>query len=300
MQQVMKIISIGEVLWDVVGADEHLGGAAFNFSAHMHRLGHQVYFVSGVGRDERGRRILERMRAMGLSTEAVAVVDQLSTGYVSVTLAAGGQPHFVIHRPAAYDAPRLDASLASLLSSPPPDWIYYGTLSALSPQVLEAIRSLIRANPSASRLYDINLRPASYTPDLVKELLSAASVVKLNDQEVAELSRILGLAPMPLRDFCVTLAARAGLKALCVTRGEQGSALWMEGDYVEASGYAVRVADAIGAGDAFAAAFLHGLNAGWPPARVADFANRVGALIASRSGAIPDWTVEEALGLGAT
>lgn len=296
----MKIISIGEVLWDVVGSDEHLGGAPFNFSAHVHRLGHQVYFVSGVGRDDRGRRILERLRAMGISTDAVAVDDQLPTGYVSVTLAAGGQPNFVIHRPAAYDAPRLDAALGSALSSPPPDWICYGTLAALSPQALGAIHTLIRTNPSASRFYDINLRPASYTPDLVKELLSLANVVKLNDQEVAELSRLLGMPAMPLRDFCVTLAARSKLKALCVTRGDQGSALWMGGDYVEAPGYAVRVADAIGAGDAYAAAFLHGFNAGWPPARVADFANRVGALIASRSGAIPQWTVAEALALGAS
>jgi fructokinase len=53
------------------------------------------------------------------------------------------------------------------------------------------------------------------------------------------------------------------------------------------------VADPVGAGDAFAAGFLHGLDGGWPAAKIAQLANRLGALVASRPGAIPDWRVEE-------
>jgi fructokinase len=68
----------------------------------------------------------------------------------------------------------------------------------------------------------------------------------------------------------------------------------MGGKYVEASGYPVQVVDTVGAGDAFAAAFLHGLGNRWPTQETADFANRVGALVASRRGAIPDWTISEA------
>jgi len=51
----------------------------------------------------------------------------------------------------------------------------------------------------------------------------------------------------------------------------------------------------VGAGDAFAAAFMHGLSLNRPLREIAAFANRVGALVASRHGAIPDWTLEEAV-----
>jgi fructokinase len=71
----------------------------------------------------------------------------------------------------------------------------------------------------------------------------------------------------------------------------------MDGQYIEAPGYPVQVVDTVGAGDAFAAAFLHGLGSGWPTPEIADFANRVGALVASRRGAIPDWTIAEAKAL---
>jgi fructokinase len=67
----VRIVSIGEVLWDVIGDKEYLGGAALNFAAHAARLGHTVFFVSAVGKDERGRRVLERMAELGLSTRYV-------------------------------------------------------------------------------------------------------------------------------------------------------------------------------------------------------------------------------------
>ena len=74
--------------------------------------------------------------------------------------------------------------------------------------------------------------------------------------------------------------------------------LLVDGEYVEAQGYPVEVADSVGAGDAFAAAFLHGLGMGWPASEIADFANRVAALVAARPGAIPPWSLAEAEALG--
>jgi fructokinase len=97
-----------------------------------------------------------------------------------------------------------------------------------------------------------------------------------------------------LMDFCRAAALRFGWEAVCVTRGEEGCVLWLDGQYVEAEGYDVRVADAVGAGDAFAAAFVHGMKCRWRPGEIADFANRVGALVASRPGGTPSWTIEEA------
>ena len=289
----MNIISIGEVLWDIFGDAEHLGGAALNFAAHARRLGHSVSFISAVGDDARGRRVLKEMEALRLPTRFVSLTKDYPTGIVSVQLDASCQPHFTIHRPAAYDFPKLSGDDLSTLSACPPDWIYFGTLLQMSPQAKAVTLKVIEANPKARRFYDVNLRENCYDAPLVNELMSLATAVKLNDQEVDTIQSMFHWSYRSLLDFCQGAARRFGWEAVCVTRGEEGCVLWLDGQYVEAAGYDVRVADTVGAGDAFSAAFVHGMNCGWRPGQIADFANRVGALVASRPGGTPRWTIEE-------
>jgi fructokinase len=294
----MKIVGIGEVLWDVIGDKEHLGGASFNFAAHAGGLGHEVYFVSGVGSDERGDRVLACMDQMRLSTRFVRRVEGHPTGIASVSLDATGQPSFHLERPAAYDFPELSgADLRELLASSP-DWIYYGTLHQMSPQAREVTTRLLDASCGTRRFYDINLRPSCYEPQLVRDLMSQATVVKLNDEEVPVVDHICGRSHSSLEEFCRDYAAEFGWESVCVTRGAEGCVLLVGDEWVSAPGYSVKVVDTVGAGDAFAAGFLHGLGCGWPAARVADFANRVGALVASRPGATPAWTTDEIRTLG--
>lgn len=294
----MKIVSIGEVLWDVVGTTEHLGGAPFNLAAHLRQFGYEVYFVSAVGRDERGTQILDEMSRRDLETRFTARNPTYPTGIVSVSVGPNGQPDFVIHRPAAYDFPSLTAEQKQALLSPPPDWIYFGTLLQTSAQARDLTATLLDGAPDARRFYDVNLRVGSYSADLVRELLVCADVVKLNDQEVIEIARMLNVTfHDTLESFCRACSNIFELGSICVTRGAQGCALLAGSTYVEAPGYRIKVADTIGAGDAFAAAFLHGFSEGWAPARIADFANRVGAIVASKPGALPPWTIEEALSL---
>ena len=290
----MRIVSIGEVLWDVIGDKEYLGGAALNFAAHAARLGHTVFFVSAVGKDERGRRVLARMAELGLSTRYVREVETHPTGVVTVELDPAGVPRFTLHHPAAYDAPTLtDGDVAELLS-PKPDWIYFGTLFQMSPQARQLTYKLIDSHCGARLLYDVNLRKDSYTAPLVRELMARAQVAKLNEDEAKTIDQMFGRASRSREDFCRVYANEFGWQSVCVTRGDKGCAMLVNGEYVEASGYAVQAQDTVGAGDAFAAAFVHGLSLQWPPAEIADFANRVAALVASRPGGTPLWTLEEA------
>src|SRR5579859_1619659 len=258
----MKIVSIGEVLWDVIEGQEYLGGAPFNFAAHMGRLGHTVFFVSGVGRDQRGERVLQKMAELGLSTQYVCRVEEAATGWVEVTLEAGGQPHFIIHRPAAYDFVKLLERELQRLAAERPDWIYFGTLMQMSPQAKSLTMALLASNKSVRRFYDVNLRPECYEAALVRELMSQATVVKLNEDEAAEIAQMFGRPQhASLEEFCRSYSRELGWEAVCVTRGARGCALLIGDEYIEANGYEVAVADTVGAGDAFAAAFLHGLAA---------------------------------------
>jgi fructokinase len=294
----MRIVAIGELLWDVFPDSERLGGAAFNFAAHARRLGHDVVFLSAVGDDERGRAAIARAAAIGLPVEHIRQVAGAPTGTVTVQLDAAGHPNFTIHRPAAYDLLRLNAAGIAALADFSPDWLYFGTLHQADPHIRELDRTLMDALPRARRFYDVNLRRDCYDAALVEALLRCAQVVKLNDEEVAEVDRLTRLHHRGIEDFCGDWSRRLGWQAVCVTLGARGCALLVGGEYVEVPGYPVRVVDTVGAGDAFAAAFLHGLSLDWPPARIGDFANRLGAFVASRAGAVPEWTLADCDALG--
>lgn len=293
----MKIISMGEILWDVLDHEECLGGAPFNFAVDARRLGHDVFFVSALGNDERGRRAAVRIHELGLSPRFVQQVDGQPTGIATVSLDSLGQPKFVIHRPAAYDFVSLAPSDLADMASSQADWIYFGSLHPYHANARRALSALLRANSRARRFFDVNLRPACYDAPLVLDLLRQATVVKLNHEEVATVAGFLGQNGIPVEEFCRKNAKAYSWEAVAVTRGAEGCSLLIGEDYATVPGYSVKVVDAVGAGDGFAAAFLHGLGMGWPPAKIGDFSNRVGALIAGRRGALPAWTIEEAWSL---
>jgi fructokinase len=275
LENQMTIFSIGEILWDMFPDTVRLGGAPFNFAVHAHRLGHRVIFLSAVGNDERGRAALERAAALGLTTEFIQTAPDQPTGSVSVRLDADGHPDFTIHRPAAYDCLTLNDAQLQRLAELWPDWIYFGTLYPMQGPAREIVRRLMDAMPHARRFYDVNLRRGCYTPELVRELLAMADAVKMNDDE-SELFPDLEELP-----------------SLAITRGGRGCVVRIGTDAAECPGYTVKVVDTVGAGDAFAAAFLHGLGLGWSAAKTGDFANRLGALVASRAGAVPEWSPKE-------
>jgi fructokinase len=293
----MKIISLGEVLWDILPATEHLGGAPFNFAFHVHSLGHEVCFVSAVGEDRHGLRALEQMEKTGLLTRFIRRTATHPTGTVSVTLNASDGPQYQVHRPAAYDFPALAPADCDSLLTPPPHWIYFGTLQQMSAPAHELTMQLLEAAPRTKRFYDVNLRVDSYTPELVRTLAQRAHVLKLNDHELPVIQEIGKISGSSLEQFCRNCAQTLDLEAVCITRGAAGCALLLDGEFLEAPGFNVEVADTIGAGDAFSAALVHGINSGWSAPQVAKFANRVGALVASRPGGTPKWTVEEAMAL---
>jgi len=293
----MKIISLGEVLWDILPSREHLGGAPFNFAWHAHNLGHEVCFVSAVGNDQRGNQTLQQMADLGLSAQFIRREANYPTGTVTVTLDSLGSPQYVIHRPAAYDFPALGPDEFEALLNPAPDWIYFGTLQQMSTPAHGLLLKLIAAAPAATRFYDVNLRANCFTPELVRALALRAHILKLNEQEFPILRDISGLQSNSLEQFCRNCLHAFQLDGICITLGPRGCALLMDNEYLEAPGFSVKVADTIGAGDAFSAALIHGIGAGWTAARTAEFANRIGAVVTSRPGGTPKWTMAEAMAL---
>jgi fructokinase len=287
-------VVLGEVLWDLIDNTRRLGGAPLNFGAHIRRLGHPVTLVSAVGSDELGIQAAERIAALDINTRLLQHTNRFPTGTANVEVGPDGKTHFHIPRPAAYDAVELSAQDVVHLGQPAPGCLYFGTLFSSTPTGGQTLRQILAALPAALKFYDLNLRPGADCPKLVKELLTLADVVKLNEEELRHVHEFTGL-PLEVEAFCRQSLARYEWRAVAVTLGDRGCAIYTGGEFVQAKGHAVDVVDTVGAGDAFAAALLHGLSQNWKASRIAEFANRVGALVASRHGAIPDWTLEEAV-----
>jgi fructokinase len=289
-----RVLVVGEVLWDVYGKSKRLGGAPLSFAAHANRLGCDPRLISAVGTDKLGKCTTMKIASLGLDTSFVQRTPRFSTGTAQVYLGPGERTRFVIARPAAYDSVTISDEHLNLLQGWNPGWLYYGTLFAARAEGKAVLDRLFQTLPSAWKFYDLNLRPGYDSSALVLDLLTRADVVKLNEEELDAVRQFTGL-PRGSESFCREAAARYGWKAAALTLGAQGCAMLVGDEYIEAPGYAVAVADPVGAGDAFAAAFLHGIGSRWPVGKIAQFANRLGALVASRHGAIPDWTLEEAL-----
>jgi fructokinase len=291
------VVVLGEVLWDLFEHSRRLGGAPLNFGVHARRLGHPVTLISALGADEPGKRAGEMIASLDLDTRFLQKTSRFPTGTAQVQIEHSGVTQFTIPRPAAYDAVDLSAHDLELLEQDARGWFYYGTLFASTDPGKSVLHQILGALQGAKKFYDLNLRPGSDSPKLVCELLQSADVVKLNEEELQRVHEFSGL-PLNVEAFCRQGSARFGWQAVGVTLGDRGCAVLAGGHYVEAAVHPIEIVDTVGAGDAFAAAFMHGLSLNWPAAEIASFANRVGALVASRHGAIPDWTLEEAVKLG--
>ena len=291
----MRIVSVGEILWDVIGENQYLGGAPLNLAIHAGQLGHEVFLLSAVGGDDRGRRAMECLQERGVSSEFVQVLRGKDTGIARVELDAEGKPMFQIVRPAAYDFVDLTAAQLDRIAKLHPDWICFGTLFHMSRPALASTLKLLQAVPSARRFYDVNLRDGNWSLGLVEELSSHASLLKLSDSEAEFLDAPVnaGGTGSSMEQFCRRWSEQYGCETICVTFGERGCAVFHRGLYCEIPGFKVQVADTVGAGDAFSAAFLHGIGQGWDAVRTGRFANAVGALVASRPGATPEWHMDE-------
>ena len=292
----MHVWGIGEVLWDIFPDQERFGGAALNFCANLQRLGETATLLSAVGDDPRGALALRRMRELGLNTQQIGIVKEAPTGMAVVHTSAEGEPSFSIPRPAAFDLLSVDRDMVRPGAA---DWLYFGTLLQTQERIERATTELALGNPGMRCFYDMNLRPGHWNIDLVSRLSRLATMVKLNENEVELLQGSGGpLRALSLEQFCRRWAAEYEIDVICVTLGASGCLVYDRGSISRAPGIPVRVCDTVGSGDAFAAAFLHGYASRWPTLTAARFANALGALVASRQGATPDWTLAEVRALG--
>ena len=281
-----KIVALGEVLWDVFPDGERFGGAPANFACHAALGGARVALAGAVGDDPRGKEAFRILRRYGIDTAAVQTADR-PTGAVGVTLDAAGRPTFAIHEDSAWDRLAWSDALEAHLAAA--DAVCFGTLGQRESPSRGTIRRALDAATGAVRLLDVNLRPPFCDAAVVRESVRRAGIVKLSDEELPAVCAACGLdAADPPHVLLGRLRESAALDLVVMTRGADGAMLATPQGLVEHPGIATAVRDTVGAGDAFAAAFLLGLLRGDSHATCLHDACVVAAQACSHAGAVPE------------
>jgi fructokinase len=277
-----EILCVGEILWDALPAGLFLGGAPFNVACHLRAAGLPVTMVSRVGADRLGEEALRRAAWYGVGTDLIQTDTELPTGFVRVLIDDAGNAEYEILEPAAWDAIALTDDL--LERARRARAIVYGTLA----QRHDASRGTIERlwDSEALMVFDANLRPPHDDREVVRRCLQHADVVKVTEGELARIGEWFDLGK-ELRARSTALAEKFRCETVCVTRGQNGAALWRDGRWTEESGYEVEVRDTVGAGDAFLALLLAGLLEGADDHALLRNANLIGAYVATQLGAVP-------------
>jgi fructokinase len=280
-----RLVGLGEVLWDMLPGGKKLGGAPANFAYQAQALGGEGFVVSCIGDDELGEEILEQLKGVGLDTKYIAIDSQHPTGTVSVELDKEGKPTYIIHENVAWDFMLVSDEMMKLAAQA--DGVCYGSLgqrSAISRETIK--RFLAMTQKECVRVYDINLRQAYYSREIIDEMLKISTVLKLNDDELKIVAQLLGIKGDETTEL-EELRQRYGLKMIVLTKGAKGSRLYtMDADSMH-KGIATKVVDTVGAGDAFTAAVALGMLAGESLDKINERANKVASFVCSQSGAMP-------------
>lgn len=280
------MIGLGEVLWDLLPAGKVLGGAPANFAYMANVLGDQGIVASRVGNDEWGHDALRVMRNLGLSTEYVQLDEQHQTGTAIVSIDTAGQPNFTITESVAWDFLQWSTGWEDLAARA--NVVCFGSLAQRSPVSAATIeRFLSTASRNALRICDVNLRQLFYSTDVLRTCFQHADIVKLNDQELPVVSSLLELGSGSEETLAERLLNECDLRLVCITRGACGSLLASRNKTVEHRGFRVKVADAVGAGDAFTACLAHHYVRDHSLEEISEAANRFASWVATQTGATP-------------
>jgi fructokinase len=285
-EQKFKMVGLGEILWDILPEGRQLGGAPANFAYHAQALGAKGIVVSCIGDDDLGKEILGCLDEMKLDGRYVVVDGVHPTGTVTVRLDENGKPDYIIHENVAWDFIPSSPALLSLAAET--DAVCFGSLCQRSEVSQKTVRSFLTATqPDCIRLFDINIRQSYYNEDVVRTMLELSNVLKLNDEELVIVAGLLGIEGSET-DVLSEMVQRYDLSLIALTKGPEGSRLYTGNGDSECEAAPIdRMADTVGAGDAFSAAIATGWLRGDDLDKINAKASRVASFVCSQSGATP-------------
>lgn len=278
------IAGLGEILWDVFGEDEKLGGAPANFAFHAASMGAEALAISTIGNDTRGHKALAILKEAGLVVDGIAVDSNHPTGFVEATIDGDGAAHYHFPDDVAWDYLQLNEAAKKAVGRL--DAVAFGTLAQRSEQSRELIHSFLQDVPKTClKVYDINLRQNFYSKEIIATSLKLSDVIKLNEEELPVLAEMFSLTGDE-QEQLETLIKTYQLKLAILTCGGNGSLLVTSNMIDKHSGITAEIVDTVGAGDSFTAVTIIGFLQGKTLSEINDHANRVAAFVCQHQGAM--------------
>jgi len=280
------VVGMGEALWDVLPEGKKIGGAPANFAYHVSQFGLPSCVVSAVGSDSLGAEIVENFTSKGLN-QLIAEVPY-PTGTVQVEIDQAGIPQYDIKENVAWDNIPYTAHLEQLAERTRA--VFFGALAQRNVVSRNTINRFLDAMPQdGDRLvvFDVNLRQGFYNKEILCNSMTRCNILKINDEELVTVSRMFGYPGIDLQDKCWILLGKYNLKMLILTCGINGSYVFTPGCVSFQPTPKVEVADTVGAGDSFTAAFIASILKGKSVAEAHALAVQTSAFVCTKKGAMP-------------
>jgi fructokinase len=285
-----RVICFGEMLWDILPSGRKAGGAPMNVATHLQNLGIQTSIISQVGADDLGIELLDFLEKQGVASNYVQENYTYPTGTVQVSLDDKGSPSYQIVYPVAWDFIQLKNENIDAVKDA--DALVFGSLACRSESSRATLFKLLEV--ATLRIFDINLRPPFFTPELIETLLQNAEIVKLSTEELAQVSQWFMFSGNEHSQLA-QLKKQFGLETIILTKGAEGVTCLQGEQYLKQAAISIQVVDTVGSGDAFLSGFIYNMLNMKPLHECLEFANATGALVATHRGAIPKISEDDIL-----
>ena len=280
------IVGMGEALWDILPEGKKIGGAPANFAYHVSQFGLDSCVISAVGEDKLGDEIVSNFEDKKLNY----ILDRVPypTGTVMVELDGKGVPMYDIKQNVAWDNIPFTPQLKDLAKRTKA--VCFGSLaqrSVVSRTTINDFLNEMGDDEGSLKIFDINLRQNFYTPEIICNSMEQCNILKINDEELVTISRMFDYPGIDLENKCWILLGKYNLKMLILTCGVNGSYVFSPGKISYVATPKVEVADTVGAGDSFTAAFIASILKGKSIEDAHKTAVEVSAFVCTQNGAMP-------------
>lgn len=283
--EIKSVVCFGEILWDNLPDGKRPGGAPMNVAYHLHKLGLQSHLISSIGNDEAGKGLLDFLNRIGITSNWVQIDDNHETSQVLASINEENEVSYEIVAPVAWDYIKWEENMEDLIKTS--DAFVFGSLCSRN----EASRATLfkMLDHARYKVFDVNLRAPHYSPEFVSDLLKRADMVKINSAELGMIAEWNHISYSKELDCIESIFSKFGMNEILITKGSNGATYYNKNLTYEYPAYRISVADTIGSGDSFLAAFLAMKLAGEPLEVALDYAVAMGAFITAQSGACPEY-----------
>ena len=207
---------------------------------------------------------------------------------MQVEIDQAGVPQYEIKENVAWDNIPYTSQLEALAKLT--EAVCFGSLAQRNVVSRETINRFLDAMPQTEDslvVFDVNLRQGFYNKEILCNSMKRCNILKINDEELVTVSRMFGFPGIDLQDKCWILMGKYNLKMLILTCGINGSYVFTPGNVSFQPTPKVEVADTVGAGDSFTAAFIASILKGKSVAEAHSIAVRTSAFVCTKDGAMP-------------